>query len=74
MTVHELRRLLPLVLICGSACSSSTKASTGRTERETDSVIAHSEAPGAPAVKKAMDAADSSRNRVAAQDSIAAGQ
>jgi len=59
--------VLPLL-----ACGSSTKASTGRTERETDSVIAHSQVPGAPAVKKAMDVADSSRSRVAAQDSAAA--
>ena len=67
-------RWLPLPLLLVLGCSSSTKASTGRTEHETDSVIAHSEVPGASAVKKAMATADSSRNRVAAQDSIAAGQ
>ena len=67
-------RWLPLPLLLVLGCSSSTKASTGRTEHETDSVIAHSEVPGASAVKKATDTADSSRNRVAAQDSIAAGQ
>lgn len=67
-------RWLPLLLLPVTACSSNTKASTGRTEHETDSVIAHSAVPGAPAVKKAMDAADSSRSRVGVQDSIAASQ
>jgi hypothetical protein len=67
-------RWLPLLLIPVLGCSSSTKTSTGRTERETDSVIAHSEIPGAPAVKKAMDVADSSRTRGASEDSIAASQ
>lgn len=72
--VPMMTRWLPLLLLPVLGCSSSTKASTGRTEHETDSVIAHSEVPGASAVKKAMDTADSSRNRVASQDSIAASQ
>lgn len=58
--------VLPLL-----ACSSGTKASTGRTERETDSVIGQSKVPGATAVKKALDVSDSSRRRVASEDSIA---
>lgn len=66
-------RWFPLLLLPLMSCSSSTKASTGRTERETDSVIAHSEVRGASTAKKAMDVADSSRNRVASQDSIATG-
>jgi hypothetical protein len=65
---------LPVLLVPVLACSSNTKASTGRTERETDSVIAHSKAPGAPAVQKALDASDSARARVAKEDSIAASQ
>jgi hypothetical protein len=60
--------LLPVALL---ACSSGTRASTGRTERETDSVIGQSQVPGAPVVQKALDASDSARARIAAQDSIA---
>jgi hypothetical protein len=63
-------RWLPLLVLPVLACSSSTKASTGRTERETDSVIGQSQLPGAPVVKKALDASDSSRTRIAKQDSI----
>ena len=62
---------LPLVLL---ACSSGTRASTGRTERETDSVIGQSQVPGAPVVNKALDASDSARARVAAEDSVATAQ
>jgi len=62
---------LPLVLL---ACSSGPRASTGRTERETDSVIGQSQVPGAPVVKKALDASDSARARVAAEDSVATAQ
>lgn len=63
-------RWLSLLVLPLLACSSSTKASTGRTERETDSVIGQSQLPGAPVVKKALDASDSSRTRIAEQDSI----
>lgn len=59
--------LLSLALLTG--CASGTKASTGRTEHETDSVVANSALPGAATAKKAMDLTDSSRARVAAQDS-----
>ncbi len=52
-------------------CTSGTKASTGRTQRETDSVIGQSQVPGAPVVKKALDASDSAKARVAAEDSVA---
>jgi hypothetical protein len=67
-------RLFPLLVVAGISCSSSTKASTGRTERETDSVIGQSQVPGAPVVQKALDASDSARKRIAAQDSVAAAQ
>jgi len=64
-----------LVLILVAGCASSTpKTSTGRTERQTDSVIGQSQVPGAPAVQKALDASDSARARVAREDSIAASQ
>jgi hypothetical protein len=63
-------RWLPLLALPFLACSSGTKASTGRTERETDSVIGQSQLPGAPVVKRALDASDSSRTRIAEQDSI----
>lgn len=68
-----------LILLAGlfltlTGCSTSTKASTGRTERETDSVIGQSQVPGAPVVRKALETSDSARARVAAQDSVGAGE
>jgi uncharacterized protein YcfL len=60
-----------LSLLLAACSSSSTKASTGRTQHEADSVIANSQLPGAAVAKKALDVADSSRNRIAAQDSAA---
>jgi hypothetical protein len=54
-------------------CNTDTpKTSTGRTERETDSVIGQSKVPGAQGVKRAMDAQDSARARAAAIDTAAA--
>jgi hypothetical protein len=64
-------RSLTLLVIPLLACSSSPKTSTGRTERETDSVIGQSQLPGAATVKKALDVSDSLRSRVAGQDSAA---
>lgn len=58
--------LLSLAIVTG--CGGGTKASTGRTQRESDSVVANSALPGASTAKKAMDLSDSSRARVAAQD------
>ena len=63
-----------LVLLSALACSSGTKTSTGRTERETDSVIGQSQLPGAHGVKAAMDAQDSARARAATADSLAASE
>ena len=54
------------------SCSADHKTSTGRTERETDSVIGQSTLPGAPTVKKAMAAQDTARAQAAAVDSLAA--
>jgi hypothetical protein len=66
--------LYSALLVTVVACSSSTKASTGRTERETDSVIGQSQVPGAPAVRKALETSDSARARVAAQDTVGSGE
>jgi hypothetical protein len=63
-----------LLLLPALACVSGTKTSTGRTERETDSVIGQSKLPGAQGVKASMDAQDSSRARAAAADSAAASE
>ncbi len=71
-------RRLPLILnlvtgaLLVTSCQSKTTAGTGRTEHERDSVIGQSKLPGAPVVQKALDVADSSRNRVAQEDSAAA--
>ena len=64
---------LALVTIC-SACSSTAKTSTGRTERETDSVIGQSSVPGAGGVTKAMAAQDTARAQAAAVDTAAAAE
>jgi len=65
--------LLPIVAAAVLGCNTDTpKTSTGRTERETDSVIGQSKVPGAQGVKRAMDAQDSARARAAAVDTAAA--
>jgi len=58
--------LMPLI----GGCSAGHKTSTGRTERETDSVIGQSSLPGASGVRKAMEAQDSARARAAALDTV----
>lgn len=64
---------LALVTIC-SACSPTHKTSTGRTQRETDSVIGESKLPGAHVVKRARDTQDSARAQAAAVDTAAAAE
>jgi len=65
--------LLAAVAVTAVGCNTDTpKTSTGRTERETDSVIGQSKIPGAQGVKRAMDAQDSARARAAAIDTAAA--
>jgi hypothetical protein len=67
------RTLLLATCLALFGCNTDTpKTSTGRTERETDSVIGQSKAPGAQGVKRAMDAQDSARARAAAIDTAAA--
>ena len=65
---------LAVLTVLSLACSSTDRTSTGRTERETDSVIGQSQVPGAGAVQKAMSAQDSGAARAARVDSIAADQ
>lgn len=69
-----MRWCLAAVLLACLSCDSGHKTSTGRTERETDSVIGQSKVPGASGVKKAMDSQDSARARAAAIDTAAAGE
>ncbi len=57
-------------LLLTAACGSSTRTSTGRSEREADSVIANSAVPGASVVGKAMTVADSTSNQAHLADSI----
>jgi len=58
--------LMPVI----GGCSADHKTSTGRSERETDSVIGQSSIPGASGVKKAMESQDSARARAAALDTV----
>lgn len=64
---------VPIVaLLLAAGCSSGHKTSTGRTQREADSVLGQSTVPGAPVVKKAMAAQDTARAQAAAIDTAAA--
>lgn len=65
------RTSLCFMLLALTACggANDTKASTGRTERETDSVIANSKVPNHQAVGAAMRAADSTSREVKRGDS-----
>jgi len=66
--MHRAFACCSLLLI--AACGQGTKTSTGRTERETDSVIANSKVPNAKAVGSAMRVADSASARNAALDTV----
>lgn len=68
--INVMRPVLLGGLILAAACGSGTRTSTGRTERETDSVIAKSAVPGASAVDKAMKVADSTSNQARQADSV----
>ena len=63
--------LLGLLLILG--CSADHQTSSGRTQRETDSVIGESKLPGAHVVKRARDAQDSAQAAAAALDTVGNG-
>lgn len=64
-----------LALLIGVACgpgeADRTARRDSRTPRERDSAIAASKLPGAPAVRRALDAADSAAARAARMDSTA---
>lgn len=59
-----------LLSLLATACTSGHKTSTGRTQREADSVIGQSKLPGAEGVQKAMSAQDTARARAAALDTV----
>lgn len=63
-----------VALLVSSSCTTTHKTSTGRTERETDSVIGQSSVPGAGGVTKAMAAQDTARAQAAAIDTAAAAE
>ena len=67
-------RVLPLLcvaLACGSGKSDQTVNRDTLTERQKDSILAHSRIPGARAVGNAMNAADSASKRATRADSVA---
>lgn len=56
---------------CGGGSQSSNKVNRDTlSERQQDSILAKSSIPGASAVGKAMNAADSTSSRVQASDSV----
>lgn len=67
--MSSLSRIILLTLLA-TACSSGHKTSTGRTQREADSVIGQSSLPGAEGVQKAMAAQDTARARAATMDTV----
>lgn len=64
------RRWICVSVALATACTSGPKTSTGRTEREADSVIGQSQVPGAQGVQKAMEAQDTARARAATVDTV----
>lgn len=70
------RPFVLLALLC-AACGSGDDASSQRvnrdtlTQRQKDSILAHSRVPGASGVKRAMAAADSASARARRADSVA---
>lgn len=67
--------ILCLVLIPWvGGCSADHKASTGRTQREADSVLGESNLPGAHVVKRATATQDSARAAAAALDTVGTGE
>lgn len=59
-----------LLILLGCGGANDKKASTGRTERETDSVIANSKVPNHQAVGAAMRAADTTSHGIQAADTV----
>jgi len=68
-------RMPTVVLMLTAACSGGAKgggaaARDTLTERQRDSILARSSIPGASAVGRAMNAADSASARIRATDSV----
>jgi len=65
--------LVPLCILaaCGSGKSSQTVNRDTLTERQKDSILAHSKIPNARAVGRAMNAADSMSARIRSSDTVA---
>jgi len=60
-----------VALACGSGGQNTSKVNRDTlTERQKDSILAKSSIPGASAVGRAMNAADSTSARVTASDSV----
>jgi hypothetical protein len=64
--------IVALAIACGGSGQTSTSKVNRDTltERQQDSILAKSSIPGASAVGKAMNAADSTSARVTASDSV----
>lgn len=75
VTQRRLRVWAVVLLVASGGCGGSTgkPAASGDslTERQRDSILARSRIPGASAVGRAMNAADSTTARVRATDSVA---
>jgi hypothetical protein len=70
-------RTLPILIVAvAAACGGNGQSNANKvnrdtlTERQNDSILAKSSIPGASAVGKAMNAADSTSARVTASDSV----
>lgn len=71
MKVAAAASLVLLVACGGGGQSNANKVNRDTlTERQSDSILAKSSIPGASAVGKAMNAADSTSTRVTASDSV----
>jgi hypothetical protein len=72
MSIRPFATLLAAGLTLAACKGSSVSAGTGRTERERDSIIGHSNVPGAGVVQRALDVSDSAQRRGTRLDSAAA--
>lgn len=59
-----------LLAACGGSGGSSQRAADTLSERQKDSILAKSSVPGAGAVGRAMNAADTTSSRVRGSDSV----
>jgi hypothetical protein len=69
--VRSITILSILAVACSTGSNSSSKVNRDTlTERQKDSILAKSSIPGASAVGKAMNAADTTSARVTASDTV----